>query len=201
MLGGCCVRCGATEDLEFDHIDPSAKVFGVCAGLSKAWDILTEEAAKCLLLCKPCHVAKGAEDRPELRHGTYYVYWYWNCRCELCRAANTAKSAALLAKKQQLPLLLWTVELVSSGGRIRTYDNSVNSRVLCQLSYAGSIFSGFSVTAGHLEPYVTVLTCNFSLQRCSSRKTARLTAGRSADRATRDRQHGGRQTEPVAVLA
>jgi 5-methylcytosine-specific restriction endonuclease McrA len=112
MLGGKCVRCGDMEDLEFDHIDPSTKVFAICAGLSKAWDVLVEEAAKCQLLCKPCHVAKGAEDRPELQHGTYYVYWYWNCRCDLCRAANTAKSAVLLAKKQHriagpsLPLLL-----------------------------------------------------------------------------------------------
>jgi 5-methylcytosine-specific restriction endonuclease McrA len=101
MLGGCCVRCGAVEDLEFDHIDPSTKVFGVCAGLSKAWDVLIEEAAKCQLLCKSCHVAKGAEDRPELRHGTYYIYWYWSCRCDPCRAANAAKSAAVLAKKRQ----------------------------------------------------------------------------------------------------
>ncbi len=99
MLGGGCVRCGATENLEFDHIDPSAKVFTVCAGLSKAWAALVEEAAKCQLLCKPCHVAKGAEDRPELQHGTYYVYWY--CRCDLCKAANAIKSATLLAKKQQ----------------------------------------------------------------------------------------------------
>jgi hypothetical protein len=38
--------------------------------------LLVEEAAKCQLRCKPCHVAKGAEDRPELAHGTYYVYWY-----------------------------------------------------------------------------------------------------------------------------
>lgn len=101
MLGGKCARCGTTENLEFDHIDPSAKVFGVCAGLSKAWDVLVEEAAKCQLLCKPCHVAKGAEDRPELAHGTYYVYWYWNCRCDLCKAANAAKSATLAAKKHQ----------------------------------------------------------------------------------------------------
>jgi hypothetical protein len=28
------------------------------------------------------------------------------------------------------------------------------------------------VTAGHLEPYVTALTCNFSLRRRSGRKTA-----------------------------
>jgi hypothetical protein len=99
MLGGRCVRCGATEDLEFDHIDPSTKVFAVCAGLSKAWDVLVEEALKCQLLCRPCHVAKGAEDRPEPTHGTYYVYWYYGCRCESCKAANARKSAALRAKR------------------------------------------------------------------------------------------------------
>jgi hypothetical protein len=100
MLGGECVRCGATEDLEFDHVDPSTKIFAVCAGLSRAWDVLVEEAAKTQLLCKPCHMAKGAEDRPNLKHGTYYVYWYWNCRCDPCRAANARKSAALRAKRQ-----------------------------------------------------------------------------------------------------
>ena len=46
MLGGKCVRCGATEDLEFDHVDPSIKVFAGCAGLSKAWHVLVEEASK-----------------------------------------------------------------------------------------------------------------------------------------------------------
>jgi hypothetical protein len=44
--------------------------------------------------------AKGAEDRPELKHGTYHVYWYWNCRCDPCKAANARKSAALRAKRQ-----------------------------------------------------------------------------------------------------
>jgi len=41
----------------------------------------------------------GSEDRPELAPGTCYVYWYRNCRCDPGKAANTAKSAALLAKK------------------------------------------------------------------------------------------------------
>jgi hypothetical protein len=100
MLGGRCVRCGATENPEFDRIDPSTKVLAISAALSRAWDALVAEALKCQLLCKPCHVAKAAEDRPDLPHGTYYVYWYWNCRCDLCRAANTRKSAALLAKNQ-----------------------------------------------------------------------------------------------------
>jgi hypothetical protein len=98
MLGGKCARCGTTENLEFDHIDPSTKVFAISAELSRAWAALVQEASKCQLLCKPCHVAKG-EDRPELKHGTYYVYWYWTCRCDPCKAANASKSADLRAKK------------------------------------------------------------------------------------------------------
>ena len=101
MLGGCCVRCGATEDLEFDHIDPSTKRFTISGGLSKAWADLVEEASRTQLLCKPCHVAKGTEDRPEPVHGTYYVYWYYSCRCTACKAANACKSAALRAKRLQ----------------------------------------------------------------------------------------------------
>lgn len=102
MLGGHCVRCGATEeDLEFDHIDPSTKRFTISGGLSKAWADLVEEASRTQLLCKPCHVAKGAEDRPEPVHGTYYVYWYHSCRCTACKGANARKSAALRAKRLQ----------------------------------------------------------------------------------------------------
>lgn len=46
MLGGKCVRCGAAEGLEFDHIDPATKRFAICADLSRAWADLLEEAAK-----------------------------------------------------------------------------------------------------------------------------------------------------------
>ena len=99
MLGGLCVRCGATEDLVFDHIDPSTKAFAIGSSLSRAWDDLVREALKCQLLCPPCHVEKGAEDRPEPAHG-YYRYWYYGCRCELCRAANAAKSARLRRQKR-----------------------------------------------------------------------------------------------------
>ena len=63
MLGGKCVRCGATEDLEFDHIDPVTKVFAVCAGLSKAWDVLVDEASKTQLVCKAANARKSADLR------------------------------------------------------------------------------------------------------------------------------------------
>ncbi len=49
-------------------------------------------------------VRGGVAEHPaaaELQHGTYYVYWYWNCRCDPCTAANAAKGAALAAEKQQ----------------------------------------------------------------------------------------------------
>lgn len=92
MLGGKCARCGSTERLEFDHIDPSTKRFGICSDLSRAWADLLEEVAKCQLLCKPCHVAKGREDRPEVPHGLYR-YEYYRCRCEVCRAANSIVAA------------------------------------------------------------------------------------------------------------
>ena len=94
MLGGKCIRCGAVEDLEFDHIDPATKRFAVGSSMSRAWDELVAEALKCQLLCPPCHREKAVQDRPEPAH-SYYRYWYYGCRCPVCRAANAAKSARL----------------------------------------------------------------------------------------------------------
>jgi len=56
------------------------------------------EALKTQLLCPPCHCEKGVEDRPEPAH-SYYRYWYYGCRCAVCRAANAAKSARLREQK------------------------------------------------------------------------------------------------------
>lgn len=98
MLGGCCARCGDSEDLEFDHIDPATKAFAIGSNLSRAWDELVAEALKCQLLCPPCHCEKAVEDRPEPAH-SYYRYWYYGCRCAVCRAANAAKSARLRAQR------------------------------------------------------------------------------------------------------
>ena len=97
LLGGCCVRCGSTEDLEFDHVAPATKRFAIGSDMSRAWPELIEEALKCQLLCRPCHLEKGVEDRPEPAH-SYYRYWYYGCRCEVCRAANARKSAAQRAR-------------------------------------------------------------------------------------------------------
>jgi hypothetical protein len=91
-------RCGSTDELEFDHIDPETKVFAVGSDMSRAWDKLVEEALKCQLPCRECHVAKGIEDRPEPAH-SYYRYWYYGCRCATCKAANARKSARQRERK------------------------------------------------------------------------------------------------------
>ena len=59
QFGGKCVCCGITENLEFDHLDRTtkkAKVSTLVATSSLAAAI--EEAKKCQLLCKSCHLQK-----------------------------------------------------------------------------------------------------------------------------------------------
>lgn len=59
LLGGKCVECGATDNLEFDHIDPETKSFTIGRKLvSVAQATLEAEIAKCQLLCYNCHKVK-----------------------------------------------------------------------------------------------------------------------------------------------
>lgn len=58
--GGCCRLCGydrCVAALQFHHLDPTEKRFGIGGrGLSRSISALREEAAKCVLLCANCHV-------------------------------------------------------------------------------------------------------------------------------------------------
>lgn len=57
-LGGKCVGCGVTTNLQFDHIDRTQKSFSVGSSLGKSWSSLFEEVEKCQLLCNSCHSIK-----------------------------------------------------------------------------------------------------------------------------------------------
>ena len=63
-LGGKCVSCGTTENLEFDHIDPNTKRFNVSKVIpdtppeTPLTQNVWEEVDKCQLLCKSCHRKK-----------------------------------------------------------------------------------------------------------------------------------------------
>ena len=57
--GGACAMCGydaCAAALQFHHLDPSTKRFDVGSrGLTRSWEALRAEAAKCVLLCANCH--------------------------------------------------------------------------------------------------------------------------------------------------
>jgi transposase len=57
--GGRCVACGydaSLAALQFHHLDPSTKKFGLSMrGVTRSMEKLREEAAKCVLLCANCH--------------------------------------------------------------------------------------------------------------------------------------------------
>lgn len=57
--GGRCLLCGYDRyygALEFHHLDPAAKRFGLSMrGLTPAIDVVRLEAQKCVLLCSNCH--------------------------------------------------------------------------------------------------------------------------------------------------
>lgn len=72
-LGGRCVRCGTTDELQFDHVDPTTKCFSIARYWNRPWKIMVVELDKCQLLCKPHHrdktIANGdlrgkRKDRP-----------------------------------------------------------------------------------------------------------------------------------------
>lgn len=65
-LGGACTDCGSTDALEFDHVDPATKEYGVAKILaSGSAEKVKKELAKCVLRCHPCHRAKT------VLHGDY----------------------------------------------------------------------------------------------------------------------------------
>ena len=69
QLGGKCVECGTTENLEFDHIDSNTKTRQVARILaSGSKKLVAEELAKCQLLCKEHHSIKTVANQENNRH-------------------------------------------------------------------------------------------------------------------------------------
>ena len=58
--GGKCAMCGYDDNyacLDFHHLDPSKKLFGVNTAAMDLYGVekCEEEADKCILLCRNCH--------------------------------------------------------------------------------------------------------------------------------------------------
>lgn len=101
MAGNKCVECDETENLEFNHIDRSTKLFMLSGtGLDKPWKIILEEYRKCNLLCRTHHAEytkKQWEDdqiitwnrnlHGDYIHGSARTY-HMGCRCDRCKKAK-----------------------------------------------------------------------------------------------------------------
>lgn len=91
-MGGKCVDCNATDDLQFDHKDKTKKEFSLSRLNSLSKENLEKELAKCQLLCKKCHKEKThmAWDysTPKAKHGTEWMYRKYKCRCPKCTKAH-----------------------------------------------------------------------------------------------------------------
>jgi len=57
--GGKCSICGynkCIEALQFHHLDPNVKDFGLSShGLTRSWKKIKDELDKCVLVCSNCH--------------------------------------------------------------------------------------------------------------------------------------------------
>jgi 5-methylcytosine-specific restriction endonuclease McrA len=86
-----CVRCGSTEQLELDHIDPSTKdatlkALHTAAFWSWSMKRIEAEIAKCQVLCRDCHEKKTMTDMGHTGHSRRG--YAKGCRCTVCVESN-----------------------------------------------------------------------------------------------------------------
>jgi len=67
-----CGVCGFSDPrvLEFDHIDPTTKSFGIAKAINDkmSWPKILAEIEKCQILCANCHKIKTAEQNKWYKH-------------------------------------------------------------------------------------------------------------------------------------
>jgi len=95
---GPCYFCESSDNLEIHHVDPSEKE----SNHIFSWkpERIEAELAKCIILCHNCHVKMHTlMKRKPFKHGTYYTYHVYKCRCKECRKANADYAMELKRRK------------------------------------------------------------------------------------------------------
>lgn len=87
-LGGKCVVCGTTDNLEIDHIDRSTKTMAISGLWSCNIQRYEAELKLCQLLCEQHHKEKTSREN-SVDHGGGKT-GKRNCYCELCAPLKRA---------------------------------------------------------------------------------------------------------------
>jgi hypothetical protein len=58
-----CGGCFPAVCMEFDHRDPSTKLFTISFGSTRTWEKLVAEIAKCDVVCANCHALRTERQR------------------------------------------------------------------------------------------------------------------------------------------
>jgi len=90
FLGGECINCKSTHNLEVDHIDPLDKSFDIKKNVSISNPEVLEELKKCQLLCRDCHLEKTSKENTGFTHGTMYGWMKAKCICDECNERKLA---------------------------------------------------------------------------------------------------------------
>jgi hypothetical protein len=98
-LGGKCVKCGATQNLHFDHIDKKEKSFNLSSNLTL--ESIKDEIDKCQLLCEKHHLEKTSHENSGFAHGTTYSWMKKKCLCKVCLEAKNKWNQARNAKRRK----------------------------------------------------------------------------------------------------
>lgn len=109
--GGACQECGYSKcpaALQFHHLDPKKKDFGLGGGRTRSWVKVKPELDKTVMLCSNCHhelhyeedliqsrileqeIRKLFPARKPIEHGNSSRYTA-GCRCDLCKAAHAKR--------------------------------------------------------------------------------------------------------------
>lgn len=83
LVGRKCVKCGTEDKIEFDHIDPSTKLFSLMGAWNRPLEELKSEAIKCQPLCHDCHKEKSINFLAAAHGGG--KSGKRNCKCEPCK--------------------------------------------------------------------------------------------------------------------
>lgn len=97
-LGGKCKKCGASSNLEIDHINPLIKSISLTKLGRRYSSTFYEELEKCQLLCKECHLLKSitegslskCSNKGKLTHGS--SGYRSGCRCVICLEYNKLRN-------------------------------------------------------------------------------------------------------------